>query len=64
MRLLVYFLTNKKRLISRYDLLNDVWGDESVSQKAINIAISRLKRKLGKASDMIEAIRSQGYKLC
>ncbi len=64
MRLLVYFLENKKNLITRYDLASEVWGDDSISDKAVNIAISRLKRHLGEAGKCIEAIRGQGYKLC
>lgn len=62
--LLVYFITNQRRLIDRYELADKVWGDDSVNDKAINIAISRLKRKIGKSEKYLIAIRGQGYKLC
>ncbi|MCI6312813.1 MULTISPECIES: response regulator transcription factor [Campylobacterales] len=63
-RILAHFLSNKKRLIERYELASEVWGDDSVKDKAINIAISRLKRKLGKSGKALDAVRGQGYILC
>lgn len=62
--ILSYFLAHSKLLISRYELASEIWGDDEVSDKAINIAISRLKRKLGSSGEHLKAIRGEGYKLC
>ena len=62
--ILSYFLAHSKLLISRYELASQIWGDDEVSDKAINIAISRLKRKLGGSGEHLKAIRGEGYKLC
>ena len=62
--ILSYFLAHSKLLISRYELASEIWGDDEVSDKAINIAISRLKRKLGSSGRHLKAIRGEGYKLC
>ena len=62
--ILSYFLAHSQLLISRYELASQIWGDDEVSDKAINIAISRLKRKLGNSGEHLKAIRGEGYKLC
>jgi DNA-binding response OmpR family regulator len=65
--LLHYFLQHKKRVISRDELLEAVWPDgEERGYKSVNVAISRLKRKIEieGVDPYIESVRGIGYRLC
>lgn len=60
--LLRLFLGNPGRVFTRDNLLNRVWGyDFCGEEKAVNIHIMNLRRKLG--ADCIETIRGVGYRL-
>lgn len=60
--LLRTFLKRPERVFTREDLLNLVWGyDFAGEEKAVNIHIMNLRRKLG--VDCIETIRGVGYRL-
>lgn len=61
--LLIEFIKNKNVVLSRYHLCDTVWNDSETSEKTINIAIKRLRQKLGD-TEYIVSVRSQGYKLC
>jgi DNA-binding response OmpR family regulator len=62
-RLLFYLVKNKSRVVSRDELLDEVWK-EDVGYKSVNMAVSRLKSKIEKNDTYIEAIRGVGYKIC
>ena len=54
---------NPGRVFTRDQLLNRVWGDETfIVDRAVDVHIRRLRKKLGKASDLIVTVRSIGYK--
>ena len=58
--LLHLFMRNQGRVFTRDELLNLVWGyDYTGYEKAVNIHIMNLRRKLG--VDYIEAVRGVGY---
>ena len=60
--LLRLFLAHPGRVFTRENLLNMVWGyDYMGDEKAVNIHIMNLRRKLG--TDPIETIRGVGYRL-
>ncbi|MDE7299950.1 MAG: response regulator transcription factor [Lachnospiraceae bacterium] len=60
--LLRLFLANPNRVFTRGNLLNQGWGyDFAGEEKAVNIHIMNLRRKLG--VDCIETIRGVGYRL-
>lgn len=60
--LLRLFLEHPGRVFTRENLLNMVWGyDYMGDEKAVNIHIMNLRRKLG--VDLIETIRGVGYRL-
>lgn len=60
--LLELFLRNPGRVFTRDNLLNQVWGYEYAGdEKAVNIHIMNLRRKLGNA--LIDTIRGVGYRL-
>lgn len=50
------------RVVSRFDLLEGVWGDASESATgSLEVLIARLRRKLG--TSLIRTLRGQGYAL-
>ncbi len=62
--LLRCFFENKGILLSRHFLSENVWQNDSISDKSINIAITRLRNKIPKLKDYIQNVRGVGYKLC
>ena len=58
--LLKFFLKNSKNVLSREVLIDEVWQGET-NEKSVNVAITRLKQKIG---EVICAVRGVGYKLC
>lgn len=67
-RLLLYFLQNKKRLITRDDLKDAIWDSagEYVSDNAINVYIKRLREKVETDPadpQIIVTVRGMGYKV-
>jgi len=65
--LLLEFMQNKNRVLSREFLLNNVWEDSFDKQlKTVNVAIKRLKEKIDpdNKKEYIKAIRGEGYIFC
>ena len=64
--LLYHFLTNSDRVLTREQLLEQVWGyDFSGDTRAVDSVIKRLRAKLRAAStsaDTIESVRGVGYR--
>ncbi|CAD7287907.1 response regulator transcription factor [Campylobacter suis] len=60
--LLSEFIKNKNLILSREYLADKIWQNDETSEKTINIAIKRLREKLG--GEYIVAVRGQGYKIC
>lgn len=58
--LLEFFIRNKQRVLSRENLIDEVWNGET-NEKSVNVAITRLKQKVG---EIICSVRGIGYKLC
>ncbi len=51
------------RVFTRDQLLDRVWGDETfIVDRAVDVHIRRLRKKLGRASGLIVTVRSIGYK--
>jgi DNA-binding response OmpR family regulator len=51
-------------VFSRDEILSRLWGDEkSVLDRTIDVHITNLRKKLGKAGSLIENVRGVGYKL-
>jgi len=51
-------------VFSRDEILSRLWGDEkSVLDRTIDVHITNLRKKLGKAGGLIENVRGVGYKL-
>jgi DNA-binding response OmpR family regulator len=62
--LLLFFFNNKDKLLSREEILQEVWEDYETRQaKTVNVAIKRLKEKIdsdGK-KNYITSVRGEGY---
>lgn len=61
--LLEYFLRNKNRLLSREQLWEAVWGTKEryVDDRAISMAVSRLRQKLGSTGEYLNTVYGMGY---
>ena len=62
--LLMYLIENSSRVVSRDELLNQIWGYEYDGEsRTLDIHIRTLRQKLGKVgTDCIKTIRSVGYR--
>lgn len=51
-------------VFSRYQIVNEIRGEETiVTDRAVDVQIVGLRRKLGSAGEYIETVRGVGYKL-
>ncbi len=62
--LLVLLMKNAGRVCARERLLNSVWGlDSDPLTNVVDVTVSRIRRKLGHAAEIIATIRNYGYRL-
>ena len=64
-KILDTFISNIGIVFSRSSLLSILRGDEgfNISERAVDVQIVNLRRKLGQRGQDIETIRGSGYKL-
>lgn len=65
--LLRYFINHRHVVLTRDELLEEVWKDEAFKQiKTVNVTINRLLKKIDpdKSKHYIQPVRGIGYKLC
>lgn len=64
-RLLRLLAEHPERVFSREDLIDLVWDAEAspASPRAVDSVVKRLRRKLGPAEAMLQAVRGTGYRL-
>ena len=65
LRLLIYLIANRGRLVSRQELMDTVWGDTVISESALTKAAARLRKALGDDSAThryLETVHSRGYR--
>ncbi len=64
--LLEYLVTNHDRLVTKIELLDEVWGDRFVSESALTSRI-KLARKAcgdsGREQRIIKTVHSRGYRV-
>lgn len=63
-RLLKYLMQNKKRLLSRMDILENVWGIEfNMNTKVVDVYVNYLRKKIDKDFDnkLIHTVIGMGY---
>jgi two-component system phosphate regulon response regulator PhoB len=62
-RLLVTFMSSRERVLSREQLLREVWGIRAhADTRTVDTSVKRLRQKLGAAALAIETVRSVGYR--
>ncbi len=62
-KLLEALVSNKNKVLSRDKLLDYLWGTQkAVIDRTIDVHITNLRKKLGKASKFIKSVRGIGYK--
>jgi len=60
--LLLYFIENKERILSRDKILDAVWGDDFEGyDRAVDTYVKKLRASLGSASYHIETVIKSGY---
>ena len=60
-QLLRVLMSNPGRLLSREDLVRQVWN-RSVAERTVDTSVKRLRRKLEREGDRIETLRGAGYR--
>jgi DNA-binding response OmpR family regulator len=62
-KILTYFASKPGEVIDRDSMLNDIWGkDVHVYSRSVDTHVSKLRKKLGPVSHIIESIHGTGYK--
>jgi len=62
-KLLEALVLNKNKVLSRDKLLDYLWGTQkAVIDRTIDVHITHLREKLGKAAKFIKSVRGIGYK--
>ena len=65
LKLLIYLIANRGRLVTRQELMDTVWGDTVISESALTQAVARLRKALGEDATThryLETVRSRGYR--
>ncbi len=65
LKLLIYLIANRDRLVTRQELMDTVWGDTVISESALSKAVARLRKALdddSAAPRFLETVHSQGYR--
>ena len=65
LKLLIFLVENRDRMVLKRELLDTVWGDTFVSESALSKAVARLRKALGDdphRPKYIETVHSLGYR--
>ena len=65
LKLLIYLISHRDRLVSREELMDTVWGDTIISESALTKAVARLRKALQDDSghpSYLETVHSRGYR--
>lgn len=62
-KLLAYFVRHPERVLTRENILNNVWGvDTYVTDRVVDSHIRSIRKKLGTYKDHIESVYGEGYR--
>jgi DNA-binding response OmpR family regulator len=60
--LLLYLVKNRNRVVSKDELLDEIWGyDFEGNQNVIEVYINYLRKKIKSGKDLIKTVRGVGY---
>ena len=64
-QILEYFIINQNQVLTKEMILENLWGldSEFIEENTISVIISRLKKKLGNASEVIRNVFGVGYRM-
>jgi predicted ATPase/DNA-binding winged helix-turn-helix (wHTH) protein len=63
--LLVYLVTHRDRVVPKHELLDEVWGDQFVSESALTTRVKEIRRALGDdgvRQAFVRNFRGRGYR--
>jgi two-component system phosphate regulon response regulator PhoB len=60
-QLMLFFLTHRERIYSRDEIMNEVWVNQEVTNRAIDTNITRLRSKIGSYGENIVTRQGFGY---
>ena len=64
MRLLAHLIAHRDQVVTRAELLKQVWGYQgNVQTRTVDIHVQRLRERLGPAARLITTVRGIGYRL-
>ena len=64
LELLIYLMENRKRVVSRDELLVNIWGyDYDGRTRVVDDHIRKLRKALGKAAGQIKTVITKGYQI-
>ena len=64
LELLIYLMENRKRVVSREELLVNIWGyDYDGRTRVVDDHIRKLRKALGKAAGQIKTVITKGYQI-
>lgn len=62
-KMLTYFASRFGEVIDRDTMLNDIWGEDiHIYSRSVDTHVSKLRKKLGPVSHIIESVHGAGYK--
>lgn len=62
-KILIYMANSPGVVIARDLMLNDIWGEDiHVYSRSVDTHVSKLRKKLGAVSHIVESIHGSGYK--
>jgi uroporphyrinogen-III synthase len=62
-RLLATLAARPNVVFAKTDLLSEVWGDSTADPHAVEVAVARLRRRLGTHGSAVESVHRRGYML-
>ncbi len=64
-KIFYYFLTHEEHVLSRDQILNHVWGENThVSDRTVDTHVYTLRQKLGDYASGVQSVPRVGYKFC
>ncbi|NCN41531.1 response regulator transcription factor [bacterium] len=62
-KLMMLFAQRPEEVVLRDDILNEVWGEDvHVYSRSVDTHVSKLRKKLGDHSDLIQSVHGRGYR--